>query len=209
MVNQEEIFHEGLEQLGVLYLGEVGPDVYVGIDPGTTGAIAFIRGKDAVVLDIPVSVVRKKSGKGHQSLYDYQQIARILGVVSGGQCVTMVTIEEGQKMLVIGGRVIGRPATSYACGWATGMWLPLLAYCDIPYELVLPGAWKKAMRLTNDKERSRLTARSMWPKAELSLKKHHNRAEALLLAEYGRRRHEGLLTQGSEKCGSPKRTKQP
>jgi crossover junction endodeoxyribonuclease RuvC len=54
-------------------------------------------------------------------------------------------------------------------------------------EMVLPQAWKKAIGVTADKEKSLVMARSLFPDAMLTLKKHHGRAEALLIAEYARR----------------------
>lgn len=59
-----------------------------------------------------------------------------------------------------------------------------------PCELVSPSVWKPAMKiavtLKNPKEPARLRALETWPdKAQMfKLKKHHNRAEAFLLAKY-------------------------
>jgi crossover junction endodeoxyribonuclease RuvC len=54
-------------------------------------------------------------------------------------------------------------------------------------EMVLPQAWKKAIGVTAEKEKSLVMARNLFPNAMLKLKKHHGRAEALLIAEYARR----------------------
>ena len=52
-----------------------------------------------------------------------------------------------------------------------------------------PGIWKKAMGLsakTKDaKDMARTMAQRMYPSADLHLKKHHNRAESILIARYG------------------------
>lgn len=53
---------------------------------------------------------------------------------------------------------------------------------------VVPQVWKKAMSLTSDKEVSLAAARLAYPEAKLTLKKHHGKAEALLIAEYARRK---------------------
>jgi hypothetical protein len=50
-----------------------------------------------------------------------------------------------------------------------------------------PNVWKKAMGLKADKEQARLRAMQLFPTAALRRKKHHNRAEALLLALDGQR----------------------
>jgi len=61
------------------------------------------------------------------------------------------------------------------------------AICSDRVEYVLPQAWKKEMGLGKDKEKSLEMARQLFPDAMLNLKKHHGKAEALLIAEYARR----------------------
>jgi hypothetical protein len=41
------------------------------------------------------------------------------------------------------------------------------------------------MKLTTNKDQSRAQAQRLYPIAELHLHRHHNRAEAILLARYG------------------------
>ena len=53
--------------------------------------------------------------------------------------------------------------------------------------VVRPQKWKKEMALTSEKQDSLDMARAMWPDADLKLKKHHGKAEALLIAEWLRR----------------------
>jgi crossover junction endodeoxyribonuclease RuvC len=64
---------------------------------------------------------------------------------------------------------------------------------DLPgtWHIVSPQRWKRDMGLTSDKEDCRLKAISLFPDGYeyLSKKKHHNRAEALLLAEWLRRQN--------------------
>ena len=52
---------------------------------------------------------------------------------------------------------------------------------------VRPQVWKKALGVTSDKNTSLALARELFPEAVLDLKKHHGKAEALLIAEYARR----------------------
>jgi crossover junction endodeoxyribonuclease RuvC len=66
----------------------------------------------------------------------------------------------------------------------------VLACCDVPYTLVTPQTWKKAHSLKGpDKEASRRRALQLFPDAAgvLARKKDQNRAEAMLLAEFGAR----------------------
>lgn len=60
--------------------------------------------------------------------------------------------------------------------------------------LVTPQRWKKYFKLDKDKHKSVELAREMFPQAEeLLLYSKDGRAEALLIAEYGRRYLKGLL----------------
>ncbi len=75
----------------------------------------------------------------------------------------------------------------FTIGLGFGAWLALLAALEIPYERVRPTVWKRALKLPGkDKEAARLKAQQLFPSADLQLKKHHGRAEALLLADFGR-----------------------
>ena len=53
---------------------------------------------------------------------------------------------------------------------------------------VIPRVWKKSMNLNSEKDRSLEAARIMFPEAKLLLKKDHGKAEALLIAEYARKK---------------------
>ena len=66
-----------------------------------------------------------------------------------------------------------------------GLWVGILASLAIPYTPVRPVVWKKTFSLGKDKEQSRLRAQQLFPVADLRLRKHHGRAESLLLAYYG------------------------
>ena len=82
-------------------------------------------------------------------------------------------------------------SSGFAFGVSFGIILGVLGGARIPYLLVTPGKWKKAMGLSKDKDSSRTLALRRWPNAGdyLALKKHHGRAESLLLAEYQRCRN--------------------
>lgn len=74
------------------------------------------------------------------------------------------------------------------------MWSLYLMSLGVRVETVRPAQWKKSFSLQGgktNKEAARLKALSLWPTLaadNLKFKKDHNRAEALLLAEYLRRR---------------------
>jgi crossover junction endodeoxyribonuclease RuvC len=74
----------------------------------------------------------------------------------------------------------------FTCGLGLGVWLGVLAALKLPYTRVRSSVWKRALGLGKDKEQARLKAMQLFPTASLRHKKDHGRAEALLLAWYGR-----------------------
>ena len=74
-------------------------------------------------------------------------------------------------------------------GWIQGV----LDALNIPYELVSPQKWKKEFGLTSDKSESIRTAQRLFPGVSLktgekSRVESDGMAEALLIAEYARRK---------------------
>ena len=82
-------------------------------------------------------------------------------------------------------------SSSFCFGEGKGMWEGILAALNIPVELVSPQRWKKEIMADQGKDKSaaRFKAMALFPSLadQLKLVKHDGRAEALLLAEYGRR----------------------
>jgi len=69
-----------------------------------------------------------------------------------------------------------------------------LTVLGIPFTFVSPSVWKRAMGLNGtDKEFARTRAKHFFPTAELHRVKDHNRAEALLIAAYGRGKYLGEI----------------
>lgn len=83
--------------------------------------------------------------------------------------------------------------SAFNFGKGYGMWLGILAALLIPFDEVHPMTWKKTIMadMGKEKDASRIKAMQCYPLAakDLSLKKHHGRADALLLAEFGRRNY--------------------
>lgn len=138
---------------------------YIGIDPGVTGAVAWLTEPGVTVEDMPANP---------QDLF------------------TTLEPEPASQVKVIieqpGLRPGGGIHSSFKIGQGFGRIEGVLASLGIPYVVVSPAKWKRHFNLIGkDKEASRALARSLWPSAPLERKKDHGRAEALLLAEYGRR----------------------
>lgn len=83
-------------------------------------------------------------------------------------------------------------ASSFQFGCGYGSILGVLQATLISMVLVTPAVWKRSYGLGKDKHASLHKARLMWPRADLRLAKHEGRAEALLIAEYGRRHMAGV-----------------
>lgn len=94
--------------------------------------------------------------------------------------------------------VFSRPgqgvASSFKFGRAAGA---IEAVCErflCPWFLITPGSWKKHHALSSNKDESMGLARRLFPEAatQIKRKKDHGRAEALLIAEYGRNHWENV-----------------
>jgi len=151
----------------------------VGIDPGQTGAVAFIYPSGMVeMFDTPVESIKK--GKGSKTEYMPPNMADLLRAMA----IRHVFIEQVHSMPGQG------VASSFGFGKGFGIWIGILAALQIPYTFVTPQAWKKQLMLGNaDKDAARGRAMQLYPvvSKELSRKKDIGRADALLIAEYGRR----------------------
>ena len=149
-------------------------EVVIGIDPGNTGAVAFLRGADVDVVDMPLMANGKK-----QQL-NPQELSRIL---VGG-------IETGEDVVAVVERVSAMPgngaASMFNFGMGFGVIQGVLAAMRIPYKLVTPQKWKKAAGLTGkEKDNARTLAQQLFPDAPLGRKKDIGRADAILIAKFG------------------------
>ena len=153
--------------------------IFIGIDPGGTGAIALMLPDRIELHDMPVVVVKKKPQ------LDFANLGRILrDAQQHGPCTALV-----ERVGSMPGQGL---SSTFKFGMAYGGVIAALATLEIPHDLVTPPTWKRGFRLVGeDKEASRQRALELFPQlaGELKLKKHHGRAEALLLAEFLRRQH--------------------
>jgi crossover junction endodeoxyribonuclease RuvC len=151
----------------------------VGIDPGATGAVAVLnaRGVLAAVHDMPYA--------------DGQVIAPLLAEIIAEYIDPLEAPSNSVTCWVE--QVRSRPGQSAPAMWkfATGygVILGVVGALGVRTKHVTPNAWKKAMKLTADKGRSRRLACEQWPAdaALFARAKDDGRAEAALIAEYGRR----------------------
>jgi hypothetical protein len=150
--------------------------IYIGIDPGLTGAVAFL-GDDSGprVEDIPTVVTGAGTVKCE---VDAHGLAALLG--GWEPLVRKAVLERTQSMPTQG------VATMFSMGVSRGVIKGVLGTLGIPYIEVAPATWKKAYGLGADKEKARAIAIQRYPAlaASLARVKDHNRAEAVLLADW-------------------------
>lgn len=150
----------------------------VGIDPGVTGAIAIHDGQGVLVEDLPVMA----AGKGGQKVRNQINAAALAQFLRPYASEIKIAVVE-QVSTMPGQGVASQGSIMRSLGCIEGV----LAALGIPVEMVAPVKWKKAMGVTSDKEVSRAAAQRLYPDAPLARKKDHDRAEAILLATYGRK----------------------
>lgn len=150
--------------------------ISVGVDPGITGAVGMLKnGQYLAVFDIPS--IAKGSGTVKREI-DPAGMAREITARLDPKEYTEVLLERVSAMP-------GQGVSSvFSFGDSYGVCRATLAVLGLPVVLVPPAVWKKHFNLGRDKEESRALAIRLFPSADLSLKKHADRAEALLMARY-------------------------
>ena len=152
--------------------------IYIGIDPGKNGGIAVIwnkhtQDKDSVIIDV--------------YKYSDDDLLTSLKFISDLDDESKCVLEKVNAMPNQG--VVSMFNFGMNFGFIQGV---LKAY-GIPYELVTPQKWKKEFSCTSDKNTSIEVCKRLFPKVNLKAterckKDHDGMAEALLLAEYCRRK---------------------
>ena len=145
--------------------------IYIGIDPGLSGALAVISPKGAYAITFDED--------------DYIDALKSCVQENGAGSVRAV-VEHVGAMPKQGVASTFKFGTNF--GWIQGV----LAALEIPYELVRPLKWKREFSCTSDKNTSIEVAKRMFPAVSLLAtprckKPHDGMAEALLMAEYCRR----------------------
>ena len=149
----------------------------MGIDPGFSGAIAVIDPDLKVdsVMDMPIIKVGKKRELDEARLADLFKMWQ-------GKSIT-VGLEKSQTMPNQGIVSSGRYMASY--GFLRG----LCVGNGIPYHLIQPQSWKKAMMPDMGKEKGASIQKvsQLHPELTLTRVKDHGIADAVLIARYLRK----------------------
>lgn len=151
----------------------------IGVDPGLSGAIAVLENDGTYVEVFDIATKKIKSGKKSKTVLDDERIIRDICLYSNE--LSRVYLERVSAMPGQGVTSMFNFGSTY--GFLRGV---LTALVDTP-TLVTPTSWKRYHDLLgSDKDESRLLAQDKYPLASLSRKKDCDRADALLIAEYGR-----------------------
>lgn len=164
--------------------------IFIGIDPGLNGAVAVIKpefkdGDFVVPQVVAVHDTPTLTIEGDKTKRKYNKAAM----------AELLRPYHGQDVLVILENVHSMPkqgvASSFSFGLGLGIWEGIIAALMLPLEMPSPQRWKKALLSDQGKEKdaSRFKAMQLFPAlaTQFSRAKDDGRAEALLMAEYGRR----------------------
>lgn len=143
--------------------------IYLGIDPGKSGALAIIY----------------EDGTHREIVFNETDYMFELMALSGKKCKCV--LESVHSMP--GDSKRGAFSFGENFGYIKG----LLKAFRISYELVPPQKWKKEFSVTADKNTSIEVAERLFPdsdfrRTERCKSPHDGKCEALLMAEYGRRK---------------------
>lgn len=147
--------------------------VYIGIDPGKNGGYAVLHEHEGISYGVMgeefVRAMRLVSS-------DNQEVVA---------CVEKVGAMPGQGVV-----------SMFNFGKNAGFIEGVLHAFAIPYQLVTPQKWKREFGLTGNKEKSIEVCKRLFPNVDLRRterckKEHDGMAEALLMAEYARRKWGG------------------
>jgi len=147
--------------------------IYIGIDPGKDGAMAIIY---------PDEDIRVYTFDPEAYRFFLDDIFQGSAAVQTRCCLERVGAMPGQGV-----------TSMFKFGENFGFIQGLLTAYAIPYELVTPQKWKKEFQITGDKNSSIAVCKRLFPGVSLRRtdrckRDHDGMAEALLMAEYARRR---------------------
>ena len=150
----------------------------VGIDPGVHGAVGYLSDSETIVTDLPVYMI------GTTSQVDAHALDQLLRAW------------EPHLVVVEDNRANGRNGSlaNYSMGFSMGTIIAVVTMLRFRLRRVRPVDWQREMGLATvpgpaRKGASRRRAQELWPNLMPDLQRvaDHNRAEALLIAEYEKR----------------------
>ena len=167
--------------------------IYAGCDPGLNGGFGILDGTHIYGAPIPTFWITMKSGKRRRQ-YDYMAIRKFFEARKD----VIVTLEEQFPMPMQG------VVSQFSTGFGYGLFMGLLCGLDITTKTVHAKTWQKEFfkrdKEKTTKEQALEVIKTIYPTVDLfaserSTKEHDGIIDAILLAEYGRRRDIGGLAE--------------
>ena len=151
--------------------------IYIGIDPGKNGGYAILNVEELARSSVTVRPMDEKS-----FVEDMHFISEAFSPSEIRCCLEKVGAMPGQGV-----------TSMFTFGTGYGFLQGVLTAFGIPYQLVPPQTWKKAFTLNSVKQTSIEVCQRLFPDVSLyrtdrCKKPHDGMAEALLMAEYARRK---------------------
>jgi crossover junction endodeoxyribonuclease RuvC len=171
------------------------PRVWLGIDPGLKGGIAWIEWGLAATVTVAETPVE-------DSVYMEQRMVEIFRhviEVAGDPANVFAAIEKSQAMVRAdksrkGGERGQGTASAHKSGFGWGLWRGMMAHARIPYDVVTPQAWKKGVSLKAGASKAEAVelAERLFPAAAEQFRGprgglRDGPADAALIAEHRRR----------------------
>jgi Holliday junction resolvasome RuvABC endonuclease subunit len=154
--------------------------IYIGIDPGLTGAVAsYGRGRILAVADMPTT----QRTYGHGREVDWKKFRDVMMQISSDSSEDYFAVVENVGVMPKQGAVSG-----FQFGQVMGGIKAVLDCMYMEWGLIHPATWKKRFGLVgSDKDATRQMILQAYPDTIdwLKLAKHHNRADAMAIAIAG------------------------
>lgn len=143
--------------------------LFLGIDPGANGALAVLDYQSVIV---DVCLFAKATERDRCEFLDSLQ--ERMGTVPMRAMLEQVSAMPKQGVV-----------STFKFGESFGFLRGMLSAMQIPFELVRPQRWQKDLgcRSAGDKNVTKTAAQRLWPQHKVT----HGNADALLIAEFGRR----------------------
>ena len=153
--------------------------LFVGIDPGLSGALAFRSGEEMDVCPMPTLTITK--AKGTRRVLDLTALANMIDNKTKNQPRVSVFIERVSAMPKQG------VASMFTFGEAYGSIKGIVAANFLPMTLVTPVTWKAKLKVSSNKDDARYRASQLMPRFApfWSRRSDDGMAEAALIAFYG------------------------
>ncbi len=149
--------------------------VILGIDPGLTGALALLSNGGIEVFDVPTMKARVRGRE-----VNWPEVARWVDAAGHIDHAVIEAVAAMPKQGV---------ASMFKFGFTAGGLRGIVAAHFIPVTMVSPQRWKREMGVPKEKDAARARASELFPShCDLFVRvKDHGRAEAALIALWGRR----------------------